>query len=74
MGGHARLARSAARCVAAPVTSAPLLAKRLEGRPPEAWIEEIRALKRAARGAEAAELLAAFRKKFPNFLLPDDLK
>jgi hypothetical protein len=53
---------------------APLLAKRLEGRSPEVWIEEIRALKHAARGAEATELLAAFRKKFPKFLLPDDLK
>jgi hypothetical protein len=56
------------------VTPAPLLAKRLEAHPPEVWIEEIRALKRAAHGVEAAELLAAFRKKFPGFQLPDDLK
>jgi len=69
-----QIERQADKAVADPVMPAPLLAKRLEGRPPEVWIEEIRALKRAARGAEAAELLAAFRKKFPNFLLPDDLK
>ena len=69
-----QIERQADKAVADPVMRAPLLAKRLEGRPPEVWIEEIRALKRAARGAEAAELLAAFRKKFPNFLLPDDLK
>jgi len=69
-----QIERQADKAVALPVMPAPLLSKRLEGRPPEVWIEEIRALKRAARGAEAAELLAAFRKKFPNFLLPDDLK
>lgn len=69
-----QIERQADKAVADPVMPAPLLSKRLEGRPPEVWIEEIRALKRAARGAEAAELLTAFRKKFPNFLLPDDLK
>ena len=69
-----QIERQADKAVADPVMPAPLLSKRLEGRPPEVWIEEIRALKRAARGAEAADLLAAFRKKFPNFLLPDDLK
>ena len=71
---RSQIERQADKTVAPPVMPAPLLAKRLEGRPPEVWIEEIRALKRAERGAEAAELLAAFRKKFPNFLLPDDLK
>ena len=69
-----QIERQADKAVADPVMPAPLLSQRLEGRSPEVWIEEIRALKRAARGAEAAELLAAFRKKFPNFLLPDDLK
>jgi len=69
-----QIERQADKAVAVPVMPAPLLSQRLEGRPPEVWIEEIRALKRAARGAEAAELLTAFRKKFPNFLLPDDLK
>jgi hypothetical protein len=62
------------KVAAAPPTEVQLLAKRLDGRPPEAWIEEIRNLKRAGRSAEATELLAALRKKFPNFALPDDLK
>ncbi|MBI4527402.1 MAG: hypothetical protein HY695_26715 [Deltaproteobacteria bacterium] len=57
-----------------PATAEPSLAKRLEGRPPEAWIDEIRALKRAGRSAEATDLLAEFRKKFSNFTLPDDLR
>jgi hypothetical protein len=69
-----QIERQVDKAVADPVRPAPLLAKRLEGRPPEVWIEEIRALKRAARGAESVELLAAFRKQFPNFILPDDLK
>ena len=56
------------------LTSVQLLARRLDGKPPEMWIEEIRSLKRARRGAEAEELLAMWRKKFPNFAVPDDLK
>jgi hypothetical protein len=55
-------------------TAVQLLAQRLDGRPPEVWIEEIRTLKRAGRSAEVAELLAALRKKFPAFVVPDDLK
>ena len=62
------------KAAAAQTTAVQLLAKRLDGRPAEAWIEEIRTLKREGRGAEATELLAAMRKKFPDFALPDDLK
>jgi len=62
------------KVVAAPMTAVELIAKRLDGRPPEVWIEEVRMLKRAGRSAEATELLAALRKKFPNLALPDDLK
>ena len=50
------------------------IAQRLERRPAEAWVEEIRNLKRAGREAEARELLVALRKKFPDFILPEDLK
>jgi hypothetical protein len=55
-------------------TAVQVLAKRLDGRPPEVWIEEIRTLKREGRSGEATELLAALRKKFPDYPLPDDLK
>lgn len=48
--------------------------QRLEGRPAEVWVEEIRNLKRAGREADATELLVALRKKFPDFVLPEDLK
>lgn len=49
-------------------------AKQLESRPAEDWIASIRELKRAGRAGEADELLAEFRKKFPDFALPDDLR
>jgi len=50
------------------------IAQRLDGWPVEEWVEEIRNLKRAGREADASELLAALRKKFPDFSLPEDLK
>jgi hypothetical protein len=50
------------------------LAKQLEGRPPEAWVEEIRALRRAGQRSEADELLAELRWRFPEFTLPEDLR
>ncbi len=70
-----RLEREAEKdkTLAAP-PSALSLSQRLEGRPPEVWIDEIRSLKRAGRSTEAAELLVVFPKKFPNFTVPDDLK
>ncbi len=49
-------------------------AKQLESRPAEDWIASIRELKRVGRAAEADELLVEFRKKFPDFALPDDLR
>ena len=41
---------------------------------PERWIAEIRELKRAGRAGEAADKLVEFRKRFPSYKLPDDLK
>lgn len=41
---------------------------------PERWIIEIRALKRIGRTPAADEMLTEFRKRFPDYKLPDDLK
>jgi hypothetical protein len=41
---------------------------------PERWIADIRELKRAGRATEAADRLVEFRKRFPSYQLPDDLK
>lgn len=49
-------------------------AQELQSRPAEDWLVSIRELRRAGRTAEADELLAAFRKQFPDFTLPDDLR
>jgi Meckel syndrome type 1 protein len=43
-------------------------------RAPNDWIEEIRRLKREGRAIEAREQLDAFRRAYPDYRLPDDLK
>ncbi|RLJ64839.1 hypothetical protein [Sulfurisoma sediminicola] len=43
-------------------------------RSPEAWLEEIRRLRREGRAAEAQAQLEEFRRAHPDFVLPDDLK
>ena len=40
---------------------------------PEAWLKQIRELRAAGRSAEAAQSLARFRVRYPDFVLPDDL-
>ncbi|EXI65532.1 MAG: hypothetical protein AW07_04693 [Candidatus Accumulibacter sp. SK-11] len=38
------------------------------------WLEEIRALRREGRAAEAAKQLADFRRAHPDYALPDDFR
>ncbi|NJD35542.1 MAG: hypothetical protein FIA96_12045 [Betaproteobacteria bacterium] len=40
---------------------------------PEAWLQHIRELRAAGRSAEAAQSLARFRERYPDFALPQDL-
>lgn len=40
---------------------------------PEAWLQQIRELRAAGRGAEAAQSLARFRARYPDFALPEDV-
>jgi len=40
---------------------------------PEAWLQRIRELRAAGSNAEAAQSLARFRLRYPDFALPDDL-
>ena len=42
-------------------------------RSPEAWLEEIKRLKREGRDKEAAEQLAEFRKAYPAYAVPENL-
>lgn len=46
----------------------------VEAATPQAWLQQIRELRAAGHEAEAAQSLARFRARFPDFALPDDLK
>ena len=43
-------------------------------RSPEAWLEDIKRLKREGRDKEAAEQLAKFRKAYPAYAVPESLR
>ena len=43
-------------------------------RSPEAWLEEIRQLKRSGREVEWREALQQFRARYPDYPLPEDLR
>ena len=58
----------------APGSAVSTLIAQLATRPVDAWIEEIRALKRAGRIADANTLRSEFQKRFPDTRLPDDLR
>ena len=44
-----------------------------ESQPPEKWLERVEELRRAGRDAEAREMLAEFRKRFPQHPVPATL-
>jgi hypothetical protein len=44
------------------------------GRSPEAWLEDIRKLKTQGNTAEAERELAEFKRRYPDYRLPDDLR
>lgn len=70
-----RVAEGAERARA--TSTAPALesaAKRVAPRPEIEWLEEIRQLRRQGRHEEAARQLAEFRRVYPDYALPDDLK
>lgn len=59
-------ANVSAKSVAGPQAAA-------EAANPEAWLAQIRDLRAAGRSAEAAQSLARFRARYPDFVLPEDL-
>jgi hypothetical protein len=48
---------------------APLL-KELDAQPAEKWLEKIEALRRDGRKDDADDLLAEFKRRFPDYPLP----
>jgi len=70
-------AEPAADAVELRARSAPLRKEAVGAAPartPEEWLEDIRRLKQQGKDKEAAEALADFRKAYPDFRLPDDLR
>ena len=63
---------TAADLLAAPAAKS-ATAPAVDGASPEAWLKQIRELRAAGRDAEAAQSLARFRARYPDFALPDDL-
>jgi hypothetical protein len=43
-------------------------------RAPEAWLDDIRKLRAQGRSEDAARELAEFRKRYPDYRVPDDLR
>jgi hypothetical protein len=50
------------------------LIREYENRPPEKWLEKILELRRQGDAANAAQLLAEFRKRFPDHPVPAELR
>lgn len=75
--GETRQAAPAAKPAPAPARAQPpaavaksVLVRDLETLPPQRWLEKIAELRREGRAADADELLAEFRKRFPDHPIP----
>jgi hypothetical protein len=58
----------------APLPGVAVLVKELDKQPPEKWLERIQDLRRQGRLAEAEELAAEFKRRFPAYRLPSGLQ
>jgi len=56
------------------VTSALGAAPKAAERSPQSWLEDIRKLMAAGRSEEAGAELAEFKKRYPDYVLPEDLR
>jgi hypothetical protein len=59
--------------VAAPIANR-LASPEAKERTPEKWIEDIRKLKTEGKASEAERELAEFKKRYSDYILPDDLR
>jgi hypothetical protein len=50
------------------------MARELDAEPPEKWLERIHALRREGQAAEARDLLAEFKRRYPAHPLPPELQ
>jgi hypothetical protein len=56
------------------VTSALSAAPKAAERSPQAWVEDIRKLMAAGKSEEAGAEIAKFKKRYPDYVLPEDLR
>ena len=63
----------AARSAVTAAIVAPAAAAKPE-RTPQAWIDDIRKLMREGKSEEAGEEIAKFKKRYPDYVLPEDLR
>jgi hypothetical protein len=54
--------------------SADAIAARVDARSPQAWIEDIRKLMKEGKSEEAGQEIARFKKRYPDYVLPEDLR
>jgi len=69
-----RAAPEAAASVVRPAAQKSALIREYENRTPEKWLEKIAELRRDGKTAEADEMLAEFKKRFPEHPLPAALR
>jgi hypothetical protein len=67
-------AAPAAAATSGAVTSALSAAPKAPERSPQVWIEEIRKLMAAGQSEEAGAEIAEFKKRYPDYTLPEDLR
>jgi len=70
--GTASSGEAAADSVARPYAKS-VAAPAIDAATPDAWLKLVRELRTAGRSAEAAQSLARFRARYPDFVVPDDL-
>jgi hypothetical protein len=65
---------SAAATTAGVTSALSVSATKAPERSPQAWIEDIRKLMKAGMSEEAGGELALFKKRYPDYVLPEDLR
>ena len=64
----------AAPSLAAGITAAQISAPAKAERTPQAWIDDIRKMMKEGKSEEAGEEIARFKKRYPDYALPEDLR
>jgi len=72
--GAGGLLESASTVRSAGGFASPLAVSEAKERTPEKWLEDIRKLRTEGKTTEVERELAEFRKRYPDYILPEDLR